>query len=329
MADALDTRGATGSIKAVDLTENSFNKMIAAKMIKRGDRGLAIQLKNIHVEEGFNVRIPGPDLDAHVQAIADHLMAGGTVPQLEVQAKPGGGVVLTDGHCRHGGYTIADASGTGELWVDIVAFKGDRAARLARIHTSNEGKKLSGLELCNLYKQMRAEGMTFEQIGKAVNKTKQYVDQILQLEKADDETRDMIAKGEVSATLASTTIRQHGEQAGKALAEALVEAKRQGKTKVTAATIKPPTASRSLLDDLFNTVKGLNTKVTKDEAADIEVYLSGDKNRPRKSDFVKVPLEAFARMSSVLAEIERTIGLKNMKNLAQLAEASQIDMEEA
>lgn len=315
--------------KKVDLTENSFNKMIAAKMIKRGDRGLAIQLKNIHVEEGFNARREGPKLEVSIQATADHLMNGGQVPQLEVQAKPGGGVIVTDGHRRRRAYKIVDASGTGELWVDIVPFKGDYRARLARIVTSQDGEKLDQLELCDNLIKMRADGMTYEEIGKAINKTKQYVDQVLQLEKADDATREMIATGQVSATLASTTIRQHGEAAGEALATALVEAKRQGKVKVTAATIKPPTASRSLLDDLFNTVKGLNTTVTKDEAADIELFLSGDKNRPRKSDYVKVPLDVFARMSSVLAEIQRTTDLKNMTHLAKLAEASQIDMEDA
>ena len=35
-------------VKPVDYTVNSFNKMIQSKMIRKDNRGLMIQLKNIH-----------------------------------------------------------------------------------------------------------------------------------------------------------------------------------------------------------------------------------------------------------------------------------------
>lgn len=313
----------------VDFTVNSFNKMIKAGIIKRGDKGLRIQLKNAHVRAGFNKRLRTETLEEHISGIIAHLQGGGEVPQLEVLPLAGGGVWIVDGHCRREGYTVVDASGEGDLWIDIKPFNGDELDALVHIGKSNSQLKLSPIELATLYQETRdlitkqkGKQATLEDVAARYNKTRQYVDQVLKLLTADATTTAMLEAGEVSAGLAVIAMRKHGSDAGAALAESLVEAKAQGKTKVTEKTLRGPTVPRNLLDDLYACARPLRSTLTPAHAAMVERFLRGEQVEGQ----IPVDVGVYARMVSVLAESERLKEVQAQNIQAKVDKAKQIEV---
>jgi ParB family transcriptional regulator, chromosome partitioning protein len=164
----------------------SFKQMIRDGEIKRAD-AMKVMLSDIHEEPGFNLRREGEDLQESIDALCEFILDGGQLPPLEVRPRAEGGVFLVDGHRRSRalrqavdmGYPAADEDGN--LWVSVVAFTGNDADRVARVITSQEGRKLEPLELADGYKRLASFGWDAERIAKKVGKTRQHVDQMLVL----------------------------------------------------------------------------------------------------------------------------------------------------
>jgi hypothetical protein len=307
------------------LADNSFNKMMHKdiKMIVRGDKGLRIQLKNIH----HKLRADGTcwnrrDMTKastleHIQSMANAIMNNVELPQMFVQPRTGGGVQLVDGYCRNESYKIADAGGQGELWVDIRPFKGSELDALVFINGSQENEKLTDVERFELWSDiregMRAEGLkgTLAEVAERIGVTRQRVDQVLKLGELDAEGLELVKTGQVSSAVAVAAIREHkGDGATEVLKEAVKNA--DGK-KATTKTVAAPSVAPSLLLDMYAILAPLRSNLTKDEAYDIENYLKGEKGKPRQSDFVKVPLEEWARLTALLAEGDRQLKEKAEK----------------
>lgn len=313
----------------------SFNDLIKAGTIKRGDKGMKIQLKNIH----WKLRADGscwnrrdmnkPSTQAHIQRIATALMNNEEVPQLVVQIREEGGVQLIDGYCRHAAYGIADAGGVGEIWIDIKPFKGSELDALVFINSSQENEKLNDAERFELWSDiregMRAEGLkgTLAEVAERIGVTRQRIDQVLKLGELDDEGLEMVRTGQVTASLAVAAIRENKETATETLKAAAEAA--DGK-KATAKNIAPPSVAPSLLKDMYDILAPLRSELTQDEATDIENYLKGEKNKPRHSDFVKVPLEEWARLTALLAEGDRQLKEKAEKVKSKKEAAAQIEI---
>lgn len=304
---------------------NSFNQMIKEGVIKRGNKGMTIQLKNLHVRPGFNKRSRTDEVEEHIGGIVQHLEAGGRVPQIEVLPQEGGGVWIVEGHCRREAYTFVDASGEGELWVDIVPFEGDELAALVHIGNSNSQLKLAPMDLANLYQEARdkiaevkGKPATLEEVAQRFHKTRQHVEQTLKLLTADAETQAMVASGEVSAGIAVKAIREHGADAGAALKESLADAKAQGKSKVTDKTLRGPVLPRSLLDDLYAEVGDWRSMLGVNDARAVEQVLRGELQGDQG---IVVPVKRFARLVAILAEAERVKDVQagNLQQKAQKA----------
>lgn len=216
---------------------NSYRQMRALGVIKRAD-GLSIRLDDIHEEPGFNPRIEGEDLEASIDALAQHIMAGGPIPELEVTPRAEGGVWVTDGHRRRRSLLKARAAGYPVEWIAIKASSGDRADRVARIVTSAEGRPLSALETAICYQRLHALDLSHAEIGRRVGRTKQHVEQLLILANASDDVKQLVIDGRVSATEAIKACREHGPAAGAWLQEQLGSAQASGKARVTQATLQ-------------------------------------------------------------------------------------------
>jgi len=234
------------------MTAPSFKQMIKDGTAKRAD-SMKFRIEDIHEEAGFNLREEGEDLEASIDALAEHIRQGGMVPPLEVRPREGGGVFVVDGHRRRRAYLkvrdeIVDANG--ELWIAVVPFVGNDADRIARVITSAEGRALSPLEIGKGYKRLVALGWTPEQIAAKVGKTRQHVDQVLILANANSDVQQLVARGDVSATSAIDAVRKHGDKAGGVLASAVDKAKAAGKTKATASAIKGKPLPRKLVDEV-------------------------------------------------------------------------------
>lgn len=229
----------------------SFKQMIKDGTAKRAD-AMKFRIEDIHEEAGFNLREEGEDLEASIEALAAHILAGGLVPALEVRPRDGGGVFVVDGHRRRRAYLkIADQvrDASGELWIPVVAFTGNDADRIARVITSAEGRALSMLEVGRGYKRLVAFGWSPQDIADKVGKTRQHVDQVLILAHANADVQQMVADGNVSASSAIDAVRKHGDGAGAVLGDAVGKAKAAGKSKATAGAIKGRPLPRKLVDE--------------------------------------------------------------------------------
>ncbi len=233
----------------------SFRQMTNEGTIKRADAE-KIQFKDIHVEPGFNVPGRTDTDDEDDQSLYEHIASGGVYPQLEVRPRDGGGVYVVDGHRRH--KQIGRAIDAGRLrpdkdglyWVRVRQFEGNDVKRVARLATSQEGKALTPIGLCHVYSTLRGMGLGLDDIAAEVKRKPVHVKRILLLADSNHDVHQMVASGQVSATIAIKEVQRNGEKAGPALKVAHDKAKAMGKKKITAATLssKPKIEQNDALD---------------------------------------------------------------------------------
>lgn len=263
----------------------SFKQMIKDGDLKRAD-AMKARLEDLYEEPGFNLRAEGEELEESIDALAEFIFAGGQIPALEVRPRAEGGMWVVDGHRRRRAYLKLDQAGRLprvpskddpkrlEAWISIVPFEGNDAERVARVITSQEGKKLSPLELADGYKRLTAFGWTPDQIAKKVGKTRQHVEQVMTLGNANTDVQQLVASGQVSATTAVQVVRQHGDEAGKVLGGELQKAKATGKTKVTAGSMRGPTTPRQQLEAVRAAAEELVSALPEDRLDASESELS-------------------------------------------------------
>lgn len=312
----------------------SFKQMIADKDIKRAD-AMKVRLEDIHEEPGFNLRdkeavdLDGVTFQESIDALAEFIAAGGTYPPLEVRPRAEGGVWAVDGHRRRLALNQLDAEGRlprdpkdGEAWISIVPFTGNDAERVARIFTSQQNRKLGDLEKAEGCKRLAAFGWGPDQIGKAVGLTRQRVDQLLILASANSDVQQMVKAGEVSGTVATELVREHGEKAGAILAGELEKAKAAGKAKVTAGTMKGATVPRGLLDDMHVIATNMHKSFKPDDLVKIERYHRGDITEGT----VEISLEAAMQFHLMLEESARVLADKEAKLREKADKAKQLEL---
>ncbi|MDY4296796.1 MULTISPECIES: KorB domain-containing protein [unclassified Xanthomonas] len=239
----------------------TFKSMIKDGTAKRAD-ALKFRIEDIHEEPGFNLRdehavdADGVSFEENIERLANHIRAGGILPPLEVRPRPEGGVYVVDGYQRRRAWLrakddVCDAAG--ELWLSVVPFLGNDAERTARIITSQHNRKLTMLELGRGYARLAAFGWSPEEIATRVGKTRQHVDQVLILARANSDVQKLVREGVVAPTAAIETVRHHGEDAGGMLAAAVAKAKAAGKHRATTGTIRGKSLPRKIvtaLDDV-------------------------------------------------------------------------------
>lgn len=223
---------------------NSIRQMLAAKVAKRAD-AVRVLYEEIHIEPGFNLRLGGAELEESIEALAQHIIDGGTYPPLELRVRDAGGMYIVDGHRRHAAVGLALERGApledprdGQVWIPMVLFEGNDADRTARIITSAANKPLTPLEMAEGYKRLRAFGWPPTQIAKKVGKSTEHVQQLLALGDAPAPVREMVTSGKTSASHAAKTARLlGGDAAAKVLDDQYTEAQAQGASRVTPKTI--------------------------------------------------------------------------------------------
>ncbi|MGO0792775.1 hypothetical protein ACTOWA_23215 [Herbaspirillum seropedicae] len=131
------------------------------------------------------------------------------------------------------------AEGLNIEWIRIEPFEGNDLERQARILTSQDNRKLLPLELAEGYRRLKAFGLSNEEIGNLVGKSRQHIEQMLLLAAAPHAVQMMVRSGETAATTAIEAVREHGDGAAAVLGAAKQEAAASGKKKVTTAAIRP------------------------------------------------------------------------------------------
>jgi ParB family chromosome partitioning protein len=214
----------------------------AMKEVQASSRDLwSVEIDSINVLPGFNVRTLGDDYDAHIRELADSIKAEGFY-----QDKPLAGYVarvgdkqviyLTDGHCRLAATLLAISEGAEITRLPmVVSSQGTSMEDLTvALYKTNTGKPLTPYETGVVCKRLSRFGWDVSQIASRLNIGSTYVEGLLLLVSAPFEIREMVQKGQVSATMAIQALRTKGDGALAMLQAGLEVAKTSGKSKVTA-----------------------------------------------------------------------------------------------
>ena len=192
----------------------------------------------IQEQDGWNARIEGAELDAHIRRMADAMKENGigAFPPVVVYLEndlP----YLTDGYCRRRAALLAISEGA-----DIKAIparaeeKGaNDADRVLGILTRNSGLPLTSLEQASVIKRLLGYGWGEAEIAKKTGFSITHINNFLQLAAMPEGVKEMVKNGEVSAKTAVEQVRKEGgEKAKETLQTAVETAKAAGKTKATA-----------------------------------------------------------------------------------------------
>jgi len=177
-----------------------------------------VPVNELKVLEGFNVRLPGPDLDEHLDFLTDSILEEGFFQHrplaalvLEIDGELG--LYVFDGHCRLESAKRAIAKGAPIELVPVVVQDG-RNVNLddlyVQMHRLNKGKELSPFELGLLCKRLSRNGHDDTVIAKRMGIKPQYVDGLLRLVNAPKPLVDAVLSNELAPTEAIKMIRSHG-----------------------------------------------------------------------------------------------------------------------
>lgn len=218
--------------------------MAGIKELAEGRGNLyAIDPRKIETLEGWNAREDYGD----VESLMNSIVESGLREPLKGYVQDGR-VILTNGHRRL--KVIMQAIALGHEIKTVPFLPEDRYANegdylLTQI-LSNEGKPLTPLEQARVFRKLLQFGWSEADIAKKTGKTSQTVKNYLELSAAAPQVHEMVATEQVSATLALATIREHGEDAGEVLEEAIATARSEGKTKATAKHVDTREKKRGL-----------------------------------------------------------------------------------
>lgn len=201
----------------------------------------------IEVEPGFNVRAQTDALKDHVFQLSESIRKHGVLTPLTVRLKDEK-VWLVDGHCRLDAIRLLIEEGADIETVPCIPEQraANDADRTVSLLTRNGGKPLEPLEKAAVFKRLTdVFGWPIEKVASQAALTTKQVENILDLAAAPEAIKEMVERGEVSATTAVRTLRQEGEAgATQTLTKAVEAAKAAGKSKATpkaiAATKTPP-----------------------------------------------------------------------------------------
>ena len=193
----------------------------------------------------FNARVKNDNYRAEVRVIADSIIQNGYYNSRPLSIFVGlnsEGVsvnYLYDGHRRFEAIQLAISEGHSiETVPCVTAPQGTSMEDLTvALVTMNNGAALKPYEVASVCKRLVNFGMGIEEIALKISVTPTYVRGLLDLMASPRSIQAMVSNGTVSATLAIDTIKKHGVNAPKVLADGKEKANAQGKTRVTGKTL--------------------------------------------------------------------------------------------
>jgi len=217
-----------------------------------------VPLEDLHVIDGFNVRVGTSEHREHVEALAKSISENGFY-----QSKPLAGYValvsgkqviyVTDGHCRLEATRKAIERGADiKVLPVVVSPKGTSMEDLTvALVISNNGKPLSLYETGLVCKRLVGYGWDEKEVAKRLGMQPPRVADLLDLVAAPKEVRSLVISGAVSASQAIETLKKHGENAGAKLKAGVDKAEKSGKKKATKKHIDDKPTCRAVVKELL------------------------------------------------------------------------------
>ncbi len=200
----------------------------------------------IQEKPGWNVRTPGPDLDAHIRWLADSIKAVGVQEAVTVYLE-NDVPILTNGHCRLLAVKLAISEGAEIRAIPARAEEryANDADRVLGMITRNGGKPLTPMEQAEVVKRLLAFGWEVGEIATKTGFSRTHINNLEKLAAAPAAVAEMVKGGQVSARTAVKVMREKGAEAPAVLAGAVKTAGEAGKRRASAKHFEKPGAEET------------------------------------------------------------------------------------
>lgn len=214
---------------------------------------------DLHVKEGWNQREESPELDEHIDTLAQSISQIGVKNPLTVYWE-GGRAFISDGHCRFRAIRRAiDVYGAPLEKVPVITEDrySSEADRILSMLVRNSGRPLTPFEQSKVMKRLLSLGWEEKDIAEKCGVTTRRVQQLLSLQAAPEEVKAMVRAGDVSASLAIDAVASAAPQeAVQNLQAAIENAKAAGKRRATPQHMPNAGARGGLKAELRDLIEG-------------------------------------------------------------------------
>jgi ParB-like chromosome segregation protein Spo0J len=210
-----------------------------------------VPLDQIEIEEGFNARnFDTKDNRDHVADLARSIAARGVENPLRARVVAGENgltrLILTDGESRLRAARKAREDGASLETVPVLIEDEHRVEsdRIVSLVVKNTGKALTPLEMLNVIERLEKMGVKQVEYCRELGMTKTAAQNIKLLGRATDVTKQLVARGSISATLVQDLLREHKDP--ESVQEIVVRevAKAERKAQATGAGLGKVTKSK-------------------------------------------------------------------------------------
>lgn len=208
----------------------------------------SVPIYMLYIDTDVNVRGIHQE---HVEYWAQCWINGDSIPTLDVTPTDKG-IRVDDGQHRTLGARLANERGANITHIDCRDFNGDEIKLLFHMIKSSQGKALDPIERANGYLRGKALGLTNDRIAELAGRSVSDVQTHLAFLDVPEEVKQRVVNGEISYANAVTVTREHGDDAGTVIEDALRAAKASGKNKVTNKQIKKSKPSDRLIELISN-----------------------------------------------------------------------------
>ena len=194
--------------------------------------------RKLKVKPGLNSRdVHSAENESYLEELTQSIMANGFLPSHPLEVfQEDGEVYITAGHFRLAASMRAIQRGYDLKVVPAVPERRgtSEAERFLNQQISNSGKHLTPMEQGAAFKRALGAGMTMAEIARHVSKSASFVADMIDLQGAPTEVRQMVSDGVVSSTLASKVVKKAGSAKGlQQLQQAAKTVKAEGGRRVT------------------------------------------------------------------------------------------------
>lgn len=185
---------------------------------------------------GWNTRDESPELEAHIDQLAQSIAEVGVKKPIEVKLEDGK-LIVKDGHCRTRAAMRAIEVYHAELKtvpvISVDRYASDADLILNQV-ISNSGKSLTALEQAKVFKKLLDMGWNQADIAKKVGMSNGRISQILDLLTMPALVQAAVTNGHISASLAQQSIK-NGDDVVAAVETAKAEGRKVRPADVQAA----------------------------------------------------------------------------------------------
>ena len=270
-----------------------------------------IDPRRLKVDPGYNVRLEGPDLRAHVDALKISIKTIGQTTPYVVRKDEEDNIFIVAGHCRN--MAVMELIAEGVDIKTVLCMSEERGTSVAdrdvHLLASNLHMPLPPLEKGAVLKRLRTlHGWSDEDLRAKSGLSDKQIDNLIGLQAVNPETKELISTGVVAATEVIKAVKTEGLAAAQETIKAAAQIAAPTGRKVTAKTIEQARAK---------TAETAPEKIETPDTGTIQVPRIV--NTPAKFKELVDSLKTILEMDDINAiktVVRDTLGVRNNKKAA-------------